>query len=185
MNDMYFVNNLLLSQKFMFRAKWRDVKNPEKVKWVYGALSWREVQPSPITIVGLEKDCNLYKITCRKENSMADWNLPFPTETYWIPKEFYNTITLYIGWNDKKGDNIFVGDIIRFEDNVTKYDGIVMENGLIYTKDSIDIPLDYFIDYKRRSLIHFTIIGNKWDGPRPGYVFENWISNKLKEESEL
>ncbi len=181
------MNKRTIAQRYLFRAKWRNIERNGPVQWVYGCLSWREVQPCPIDICDKDHDPNLYKITCRQPNSMTDWNLPFPTMSYWIPKEFYNTITPYSGWNDTYGDNIFQGDIVRFYGE----DGDIWD--CLFTEFGISEPcstklqsvMDFCVfDENTHNIKDCMIIGNIWDGPRPGFEFQDWIEWEGKTKKE-
>lgn len=178
---------LTIAQRYLFRAKWRNIERNSPVQWVYGCLSWREVQPSPIGGRD-DKDYNLYKITCRQSNSMADWNLPFPTVTYWIPEEFYDTITPYSGWNDADGNNIFYEDVVRFYGEDGQYwDCWFTEFGILEpcSTEFQSVVGFCMFDADTRNIKDCKIIGNKWDGPRPGFEFQDWINweGKNKEET--
>ena len=79
--------------------------------YVYGTLSIIEVCPSPIKVGQEDTDCNLYKITCRAPNTVADWNLPYPQKSTFVKPE---TVGRYTGQNDVLRNKIFEGDIVSW-----------------------------------------------------------------------
>ena len=81
--------------------------------YVYGTLNIIEVCTSPIKVGQEDTDCNLYKITYRVPNTVADWNLPYPQKSTFVKPE---TVGRYTGQDDALGNKIFEGDIVSFDD---------------------------------------------------------------------
>lgn len=173
----------IIKQKYLFRAKCYDKNNSTGITWKFGCLVWLEYQPCVTDLT--EEDNTYYYIQNREPNSAADWNLPYPTVRYAIPKECYDTITPYVGWNDSEGENIFVNDIIRYSepDSGREFDCWATEHGILVPCSTEFTPYcEAYVDSESKRLIDFKIIGNMWDGPRNGFVFQDWIAWKGKEK---
>ena len=138
--------------------------------YVYGTLNIIEVYPSPIKIGTKDIDCNLYKITYRAPNTVADWNLPYPQKSTFVKPE---TVGRYTGQNDVLRNKIFEGDIVSFDDiNNDRVFGIV-----IFNMDTLSwvIADAYKIYYDLCSASDMSVIGNKDDNKILLKDFEwNW-----------
>lgn len=140
--------------KFLVRGKPIDGSKD----YVYGTLNIIEVCPSPIKVGQEDIDCNLYKITYRAPNTVADWNLPYPQKSIFVKPE---TVERYTGKNDAMENKIFEGDIVSFDDiNNDRVFGIV-----IFNTDTLSwvIADAYKIYYDLYSASDMGIIGNKDD----------------------
>lgn len=93
--------------KFLVRGKPIDGSKD----YVYGTLNIIEVCPSPIKVGQEDTDCNLYKITYRAPNTVADWNLPYPQKSTFVKP---GTVGRYTGKDDSLGNKIFEGDIVSY-----------------------------------------------------------------------
>ena len=138
--------------------------------YVYGTLNIIEVCPSPIKVGQEDTDCNLYKITYRAPNTVADWNLPYPQKSTFVKPE---TVGRYTGQDDVLRNKIFEGDIVSFDDiNNDRVFGIV-----IFNMDTLSwvIADAYKIYYDLCSASDMGVIGNKDDNKILLKNFEwNW-----------
>ena len=140
--------------KFLVRGKPIDGSKD----YVYGTLNIIEVCPSPIKVGQEDTDCNLYKITYRAPNTVADWNLPYPQKSTFVKPE---TVGRYTGQDDILWNKIFEGDIVSFDDiNNDRVFGIV-----IFNMDTLSwvIADAYKIYYDLYSASDMGVIGNKDD----------------------
>ena len=140
--------------KFLVRGKPIDGSKD----YVYGTLNIIEVCPSPIKVGQEDTDCNLYKITYRAPNTVADWNLPYPQKSTFVKPE---PVGRYTGKDDALGNKIFEGDIVSFDDiNNDRVFGIV-----IFNMDTLSwvIADAYKIYYDLCGVNDIGVIGNKDD----------------------
>ena len=152
--------------KFLVRGKPIDGSKD----YVYGTLNIIEVCPSPIKVGQEDTDCNLYKITYRIPNTVADWNLPYPQKSTFVKPE---TVGRYTGQDDVLRNKIFEGDIVSFDDiNNDRVFGII-----IFNMDTLSwvIADAYKIYYDLCRASDMSIIGNKDDNKILLKNFEwNW-----------
>lgn len=144
--------------RFLVRGKPTDPKINNS-DWVYGVLDIVEVMPNPIGAgIDLESQ-NLYRITRRKPNFSADWNLPYPQEHIFVK---YGTIGKYTLTDDMEGTKVFEGDIIEYEELDYNYTALVF-----YSKryGSWMYVTEYGFRQELCWIHNFKVIGNFYDNP--------------------
>lgn len=144
--------------RFLVRGKPTDTQNNGS-NWVYGVLDIVEVMPNPVGAgIDLESQ-NLYKITRRKPNFSADWNLPYPQEHILVK---YGTIGKYTLTDDMEGTKVFEGDIIEYEELDYNYTALVF-----YSKryGSWMYVTEYGFRQELCWIHNFKVVGNFYDTP--------------------
>ena len=148
--------------RFLVRGKPTDPKINSS-DWVYGVLDIVEVMPNPIGAgIDLESQ-NLYRITRRKPNFSADWNLPYPQEHIFVK---YGTIGKNTITDDMEGTKVFEGDIIEYEELDYNYTALVF-----YSKryGSWMYVTEYGFRQELCWIHNFKVIGYFFDNPEMLY----------------
>ena len=132
-------------------------KRKDNNEWVHGGFYKHQLKtPSPIVPKG-EKPEEIEYAYIIVVSGFSDWNMPKPLLAYEIT---FESIGIFFGYFDIKGNKIFTGDIVKLND----YHGqriveIKFYNGIFYYTG------DGFSDEHIRNAKDIEIIGNIIENP--------------------